>query len=204
MRSEEARTGLKSVTANPEMPYSVSIPMTLAIAMEGRLQVLTSVDALDLPALAVRVGHEGSDVDDPLALLARDARPVVGVRRVRQVLVLLELVADGAQQVLLRDPLLALRQEPLDRRLFRPRDDVLDHGARVEVLEVQDLLVARLVGHLEEPVLVGGRVHALDGRLDHLADRPLPRLTVFAPDLVRMDRHIGRQVLRDDLAGGVR
>src|SRR5438309_9751018 len=142
MRSEDARTGLKSVTASPEMPYSVSIPMTLAIAMEERLQVLTSVDALDLPALAVRVGHEGSDVDDPLALLARDARPVVGVRRVRQVLVLLELVDARVQQVADPDAAVAGGQEVLDRLLLGPVDDVLHHRAGVEVLEVENLLVA--------------------------------------------------------------
>ncbi len=48
--------------------------------------------------------------------------------------------------------------------LLRPVDDVLDHGAGVEVLEVQDLLVAVGVGDLEEAVLLGLGVHPLDGR----------------------------------------
>jgi hypothetical protein len=43
---------------------------------------------------------EGTDVDDPLALLARDLRPVVGVGGVRQVLVLLVLLVDRVEQVL--------------------------------------------------------------------------------------------------------
>src|SRR3712207_8579433 len=38
----------------------------------------------------------------------------------------------------------------LDGHLLRPVDDVLQHGAGVEVLEVQDLLVAVGVGDLEE------------------------------------------------------
>ena len=56
-------------------------------------------------------------------------------------------------QVFDLDALLAGRQEALDRLLLRATDDVLDHGAGVEVLEVQDLLVAAGVGDLEEPVL---------------------------------------------------
>ena len=45
-------------------------------------------------------GDERADVDDPLALLARDPGPVVRVRGVGQVLVLGELVDDRVQQVL--------------------------------------------------------------------------------------------------------
>src|SRR5262245_32143013 len=59
----------------------------------GGLQVLTRGDTLDRPstsgALVAVVGEERADEDDALALLARDLRPVVGVRRVGQVLVLL-------------------------------------------------------------------------------------------------------------------
>src|SRR6266566_6468681 len=100
MRKEDERTGLNSAMPGPEIPYSVSMPMTLGIAMEGRLQVLARVDPLDLAALAADISHQGSDIDDPLALLARDPGPVVRVRRVGQVLVLLELVANGAQEIL--------------------------------------------------------------------------------------------------------
>ena len=105
IRSDDARTGLKSGDPAAAMPYSVSIPKTLGMATRATLQVLTGVHALDLPAVAV-VAEQRADVDDPLALLARDPRPVVGVRGVRQVLVLLELVADRGEEVLGLDALL--------------------------------------------------------------------------------------------------
>ena len=54
-----------------------------------------------------RLVHEGADVDDPLALLARDLRPVVGVGRVGQVLVLLVLLVDRRDEVLGADAPLA-------------------------------------------------------------------------------------------------
>src|SRR5204863_5656447 len=144
----------------PEIPYSVSMPITLGIATRclprrgaESLQVLPRVDPFDLPALApLRVAQQGANVHDALALLAGDPGPVVGVRRVGQVLVLLELVSDRVDEVLALDPLLAGLQQPLDGLLLGPGHDVLDHGAGVEVLEVQDLLVAGLVGDLEEPV----------------------------------------------------
>ena len=60
---------------------------------------------------------------------------------------------------------------------FARDDDVLDHGAGVEVLEVQDLLVAVRVRDLEEHVLVALGVHALDGPQDHL---PAGRVGVAA------------------------
>src|SRR5713226_7997386 len=125
MSNEDESTGLNSAMPGPEIPYSVSMPMTLGIAMGGRLQVLARVDPFDLAALAASIRHQGADVDDPLALLARDPGPVVGVRRVGQVLVLLELVADGAKEVLALDALLPLREEALDRRLLGAGDDVL-------------------------------------------------------------------------------
>src|SRR6478672_4193815 len=156
------------------MPYSVSIPITRRTVM-GRgyasrptarpprgLEVLTRVrDGVDLPAglgslLAL---DQGADEDDPLALLAGDAGPVVGVRRVGQVLVLLELVDARLEQVRDPDALLVTLEQVLDRHLLRPRDDVLDHGAGVEVLEVQDLLVAAGVGDLEELVVLALGVH---------------------------------------------
>ena len=65
---------------------------------------------------------------------------------------------------------LVVLEEVLDRHLLGAVDDVLDHRAGVEVLEVQDLLVAVGVGHLEEPVLLGLGVHPLDRGLDHPAD----------------------------------
>src|SRR3954451_9185983 len=130
------------------------------------LEVLTGVgDGVDRPARlgALLAGDERADEDDPLALLAGDPGPVVGVGRVREVLVLLELVHARLQQVLHPDALLVLVEEVLDRHLLGPVDDVLDHRAGVEVLEVQDLLVAVGVGDLEETVLLGLGVHALHG-----------------------------------------
>src|SRR5580698_7028641 len=176
-----------------EMPYSVSMPITRRalipqslmpspvttarrarrVTSSCRLQVLTGVShgvngtACLSPALT---GDEGTDVDDPLALLAGDAGPVVRVSGVRQVLVLLELVHARGQQM--RDPqaLLPGLQELLDRHLLRPVDDVLDHRTGVEVAEVEHFLVAVGVGDLEEPVLLGLGVHPLDHELDHLGD----------------------------------
>src|SRR5205807_5103894 len=115
-----------------------------------KLEVLPGGDPLDGAAALglLAAGDERADVDDALALLARDLRPVVGVGGVGQVLVLLELLADGFDQVLGGDALLPAGDQALDRELLRPPDDVLDHGPGGEVLEVQDLLVAVLVGDL--------------------------------------------------------
>src|SRR6266511_1531895 len=103
MRSREDRIGLKSGWFLTVMPYSVSIPMTFGIAIgaplgwrqdekrgEGgpllrpraltprSLQVLTGIDyPLDVPLLVLRLADERLDVDDALALLAGDLRPVV-------------------------------------------------------------------------------------------------------------------------------
>src|SRR5205807_6136890 len=106
----------------------------------GRLQVLAGADSVDLAAFLGVVAEQGSDVDDPLALLAGDPRPVVGVRGVGEVLVLLELRPDRGEEVLALDALLPRLQLAIDRLLLGPRHDVLDDGAGVEVLEVQDLL----------------------------------------------------------------
>src|SRR5262249_15558575 len=157
-------TGLKSAAPGAAMPYSVSMPITLGMAMTpcprgfrlrrtlddpGRtLQVLPRGHALDLATGPALVSDQCAHVDDPLARLPADARPVVGVRRVRQVLVLLEFVGDRGGEVLCLEALLAGLEEALDGGLLGPRDDVLDHGAGVEVLEIQDLLVAAGVGDL--------------------------------------------------------
>src|SRR5947207_15337667 len=106
------------------------------------LQVLAGVgDGVEGPAGlgALASGDQRADVHDPLALLARDAGPVVRVGGVGQVLVLAELVHARVQQVLQAQPLLAVAEEVLDGHLLAPVDDVLDHRAGVEVFEVQDL-----------------------------------------------------------------
>src|SRR5215210_106185 len=155
------------------IPYSVSIPQTFRMAIAGPypltgvrpLQVLAGAHTLDGPPaggfLALR--HQGADVDDPLALLARDLGPVVGVGGVRQILVLLVLLLDGGEHVGRADAPALAGDRPLDGELLGPAHDVLDHGARREVLVVQDLLVAVLVRDLQEAVVVVGAVHLLDG-----------------------------------------
>src|SRR5262245_45808618 len=122
------------------MPYSVSIPITFGMAMgpplvgrkksragggdaprPTRLQVLAGVDdPLDGPLLFLGLAHERLHVDDPLALLAGDLGPVVGVRRVRKVLVLLELLPHGVEHVLEGDALLAGLDVALERELLGP------------------------------------------------------------------------------------
>src|SRR3954447_16196377 len=64
-------------------------------AYRGSLEVLAGGNALDLAAAAcvLALVHQRPDEDDPLALLARYLRPVVGVGGVGEVLVLLELLA---------------------------------------------------------------------------------------------------------------
>src|SRR5712691_11505381 len=189
MSRSEDRIGLKSGWFFTVIPYSVSMPMTFGMAMRpptsrenrnpwpgarggsrgaagppsrSRLQVLAGVDDLLHAALLLfGLAHQRLDVDDALALLAGDLGPVVGVRRVRQVLVLLELLADRGQEIVAGDALAPAADEPLQRELLRAADDRLDHRAGGEVLEVEDLLVAVGVGDLEEPVLIAEAVHGL-------------------------------------------
>src|SRR5271166_436605 len=103
------------------MPYSVSVPMTrstlIVIQRSAGSEVLARVrDRIDgtarLGALLAR--DQGADVDDALALLAGDARPVVGVGGVRQILVLAELVDARGQQVADQDALLPGLEELID------------------------------------------------------------------------------------------
>src|SRR5665213_3194183 len=163
------------------MPYSVSIPRTFATDIV--LEVLAGADVLDR-STAEDVGlfaiHEGADKDDPFALLSRHARPVVRVRGVGKVLVL-----------------------AVHREFFGPTNDVFDHGATREVLEVQHLFVATLIRHFEESVLVGHAVHVRDGLFDHDLDGlgPVSPTEVAYRRLV--DRQFGVQVALEDLRGGV-
>src|SRR5580700_4658302 len=146
------------------IPYSVSIPHTLMVATPRpyrSLEVLTGTHSLNRPTtmyLAV-LGEQGTDINDALALLSRNARPVVGIGGVGQVFVLLVLLADRLEQVRGADAAGGAGDDPLDGQLLGPPDDVLDHGARGEVAVVEDLLVAVLVGDLEEAVLVILAVH---------------------------------------------
>src|SRR4051794_30411853 len=161
------------------------------------LQVLAGVaDRVDRAARLgplVR-GDERPDEDDPLALLAGDLRPVVGVGGVRQVLVLGELVEAGLEQVTDPQPPDAGIKQVLDRHLLRAVDDVLDHRARVEVLEVQDLLVAAGIGDLEELVLLRLLIHPGDRPVDHPRHRR-PRVTAELRQVLRVQRQVGVRYL---------
>src|SRR5512145_147778 len=134
--------GSKSRSFLTVIPYSISVPITLGIAMTAPLgasetrdrrrepsEVLTGVDVLDRPLLAADSGDQRADVDDALALATGDARPVVGIGRVREILVLLELVPHRLLQVVELDATLAVVDQALDRHLLRTRHDVLDHRA---------------------------------------------------------------------------
>src|SRR5688572_15709127 len=165
------------------------------------LEVLSGIDDLfDVALLFLRLAHERLHVPDPLALLAGDLRPVVGVGRVRQILVLLELLAYGGEQVVGHDALLTLADVALERQLLGAPDDRLDHGARGEVLEVQDLLVPVGVGDLQEAVLLAQAVHRLDGREDHRVDGGL-RVPAVLLRLGRRDGDLRRHVLLEDVIG---
>src|SRR5215470_4568119 len=132
-----------------EIPYSVSMPITRrtlighsvvrGVQPTCRLsQVLAGVGhGIDRPPglVSALAGDQRPDVDDPLALLARDPGPVVRVGGVGQVLVLTELVHARCEQVRYPQALPAGLKEFLDRHFLRAVDDVLDHGAGIEVLE---------------------------------------------------------------------
>src|SRR5680860_614914 len=148
---------------------------------------------------ALLAGDQGADENDPLTLLARDACPVVWVGGVREVLVLLELVHAGLEHMGDPQALLTDVQQVLDRHLLGAVDDVLDHGAGVEVLEVEDLLVAVGVGHLEEPVLLGLGVHPFHGGPDHPVHARLT-LSVKLGEVVGTAGQLGNDVLREDVA----
>src|SRR3984957_15404767 len=113
------------------MPYSVSIPQTLGMAT-GRpypgpcSEILTGTHPLDGPAALglVVVADERADVHDPLALLARDLRPVVGVGGIGQVFIFLVLLADRLQQVTGADAPTLLGDGPLDGQLLGPANNV--------------------------------------------------------------------------------
>src|SRR4029434_8254401 len=110
----------------------------LATVVPFWLEVLTRrMHGLDVARHRLVPTCEQLDVDDALALLAGDPGPVVGVGGVRQILVLLELLTHGGQQVVGGHALGATADQPLERELLAAADDRLDHRARGEVLEVE-------------------------------------------------------------------
>src|SRR5262245_19498786 len=124
--------GSKSRSFLTVIPYSISVPITLGMAIASSpapgssLEVLTGPDVFDRPPfVAVDPGDQSADVDDPLALPAGDTRPVVGVGGVREILVLLELLAHCVDQVLELDAPIALLDEALHGLLLGAIDDVL-------------------------------------------------------------------------------
>src|SRR5712692_4000928 len=167
------------------------------------LEVLAGVDdAVDGAGLVLVLhAHERFHVHDPLPFLAGDLGPVVGVGRVGQVLALLELLADGGEEVVGLDALFAHLDVALERQLLGAADDGLDHRARGEVLEVQDLLVAVGVGHLEEAVLLFEAVHLVDGGPDHAVEGGLD-VAAVGLELGLVDRQLGGHVLVEDVDGG--
>src|SRR6056297_2646628 len=124
------------------MPYSVSTPTKPGLLTSAGSQVLTGVDVVDGASGRVVSSQQGADVDDALALFPGDPRPVVGVGGVGKILVLAELLPDGGQQILGHQTAAARLEQALDGELLGPGHDVVDHGPGVEVLEVQDLLLA--------------------------------------------------------------
>src|SRR5215213_10680725 len=98
--------GFDSPPPRSWIPYSVSRPHTFRMATSRTLQVLPGGDALDGSTTLGTIGvgvDQGPDEDNPLALLAGDLGPVVGVGGVGQVLVLLVLLVDGVDEVLRAD-----------------------------------------------------------------------------------------------------
>src|SRR5262245_25752006 len=153
----DAAIGFESAAPRTKIPYSVSMPSTFRIATTGRyLEVLPGGYPFDGTAARRRLLFvlldQRAHVHDALALLARDLRPVVGIRGVGQVFVFLELLRDRRDEVRDTDAWRRARDLALDRQLLGTADDVLDHRARREVLEEHDFLVAVLVRHLEEAV----------------------------------------------------
>src|SRR5436305_6405204 len=144
-------------------------------AADRLLAVLAGPHAFDGTSTGrlLALGQQGANVDDALALLARDLGPVVGVRGVGQVLVLLVLLPDRVEHVVGANALALLGDGPLDGQLLGTTDDVLDHGAGGEVLEVEDLLVPVLVSDLEEAVEPVALVHGRHRGLDHAPHRLL-------------------------------
>jgi hypothetical protein len=105
--SDEAVIGL-GLVATPRwtIPYSVSMPQIFGPRPRStgqppaqRYCPVATRSIARPPSGLVAVVDERAHVDDPLALLARDLRPVVGVGGVGQVLVLLELLVHRGDEV---------------------------------------------------------------------------------------------------------
>src|SRR5829696_5673519 len=130
MSTDEAAMGFDSPEPRSTIPNSVSRPKILGSATMRtypalpirELQVLPRGDAFDGTTAGglLALGHEHTQEHDALALLAGDLGPVVGVGAVGQVLVLLELLADGLQEIVEPDALAVVGDVPLDGQLLGP------------------------------------------------------------------------------------
>ena len=94
--------------------------------------------------------------------------------------------------------MLARFEHRFDRVLLGPVDNVLNHRAGVEVLEVHHLFVAVGVGDFKEAVVVDLGVHPVDDLLDHRLDAQRPIATELR-EIVGVYRQIHRQVLAEDV-----
>src|SRR5207249_319146 len=98
-RSDRKSTRLNSSHVSTSQLSALALHDALPISRW--LEVLPGIDhAVDRAGLVLVLhAHERFHVHDPLPLLAGDLGPVVGVGRVGQVLALLELLADGGEEV---------------------------------------------------------------------------------------------------------
>ena len=111
---------------------------------------------------------------------------------------LLELLTDRGKEVVGANAFRASGDLPLDGELLRSPDDILDHGARREVLEVHDFFVAVLVGDLEEPVGFVVPIHLADGVLDHGLNSLVGVASTDRFDHVGIDRQVACEVTAED------
>src|SRR6266436_3674456 len=143
-----------SPSAHRSSPVSGGGGRAGAVAESGEArfrEVLASAHhLLHVPLRMTSVAHQRLDGDDALALSAGDLRPVVRVARVRQVLVLLELLAHRGHQVVGDETLPAAADAALEGEFLRAPHHGLDHRARDEVAEVEDFLLTVGIGNLEE------------------------------------------------------
>src|SRR5262252_196783 len=137
-------------------------------------EVLPRGNILNRPELGGLRTHEGPDVDDLFAFGAGNPRPIIRICGVRQILVLLELLLHGVEEVVQLDAFLFHRQVAFQGRLFCPRDNVLDHRSTGKVLEVKSFSITLSVRDFEKLVLIVRAVHMLTGILDQPGHSGLP------------------------------
>ena len=126
-------------------------------------------DGFDLTRLA-RAAADRPKMHDLFSFFPGDLRPVVGIARIGQVFVFLELLPNGADQVLGPEATAFLRNRPLDGKLLPARYDAFDQRTAREILKVEHFLFTVRVGDLDELILFRGGVHRPDREIDHLFD----------------------------------